>query len=256
MSEGGGARWPTGEAYAKLMEGWNTALREAAGKAGFAESSEKFLKAFVEQQAVRADMVEQWAKAMQELAGTDAFAAASGQLLALYAQQVQALRAASRATAETLQIATTEDLAATSQLVVNVERKLDEAIDQLDTLAGELAASASQAATVSGRLDSIESALRDLVASAAKPPPPAPADAAVSGRLDAIESALRDVAANAATPPSSAPAAAEAAESAPPADPQAKGAATAKRATPAKRPARKRPARKRTAGSRTKPGSK
>ena len=131
MSEGGGASWATGESYAKLMEGWNQAFREAAGKAGFAESSQKFLNAFVEQQAVRAEIVEQWATAMKELAGTDAFAAASGQLLALYAQQMQALRAASRATAETLQIATTEDLAATSQLVINVERKLDEMTDQL-----------------------------------------------------------------------------------------------------------------------------
>ena len=53
MTEGGGASWATGEAYAKLMEGWNQAFREAAGKAGFAESSQKFLNAFVEQQAVR-----------------------------------------------------------------------------------------------------------------------------------------------------------------------------------------------------------
>lgn len=231
MSDGGGVRWPTGEAYTKVMEGWNTALREAAGKAGFAESSEKFLTAFVEQQAVRAEMVEQWAKAMQELAGTDAFAAASGQLLALYAQQMQALRAASRATAETLQIATTGDLAATSQLVVNVERKLDEAIAELDTVAG-------QVDTVSARLAAIEAALRELVASGATPPPPAPADAAVTGRLEAIESALRDLAASAATPRSSAPKAAEAAGSAP----------TTKAPTPAKRAARKRTAR-------TKPGS-
>jgi chromosome segregation ATPase len=189
MSEGGGASWTTGEAYAKLMEGWNQAFREAAGKAGFAESSETFLNAFVEQQAVRAEMLEQWANAMQELAGTDAFAAASGQLLALYAQQVQALRAASRATAETLQIATTEDLAATSQLVVNVERKLDEATDQL---------------------------------------------AAVSGRLDAIESTLRDLAARAATPPPAAPTPSEAAE------PAAPAAAAAKRSAAAKRTARRR----------------
>ena len=163
MSEGAeGASWATGEAYAKVMERWNAALEEVAGGEGFAKTSEQFLSAFVEQQAVRAQMVERWATAMQEVAGSEGFAAASGQLLALYAQQQQALRAASRATAETLQIATTEDLAETSRLVVNVERKVDEVTDQL--------------AALTSKLDGIEAALRDLAAAAAAPTPaPEPA---------------------------------------------------------------------------------
>jgi hypothetical protein len=152
-----GASWATGEAYTKMMQRWRDALEEMSGAEGFAATSEKFLKAFVEQQAARAEIVERWAQAMQEMAGSDAFAAASGQLLALYAQQQQALRAASRATAEALEIPTTDDLAETSRLVVNVERKVDEVTDQLTALGA--------------RLDGIEAALRDLAAAAAAPPP-------------------------------------------------------------------------------------
>ncbi|MGE3232744.1 MAG: hypothetical protein AB7O78_03325 [Thermoleophilia bacterium] len=150
------------------MELWSSALGEAGGTEAFAATSERFLSAFVDQQTARADLMERWAAAMQEMAGTETFAAASGQLLALYAQQQQALRAASRATAEALQIATTEDLAATSELVINVERKVDEIADGIATLETTLSA---HGASVAARLETLEGVVGQLLAT------PAPASA-------------------------------------------------------------------------------
>jgi len=73
--------------------------------------------------------IERWSKAMEEIVGSEDFASASGQLLALYAQQQQSIRAASRVAAESIQMPTTEDLPEVAQLVINVERKVDEVSD-------------------------------------------------------------------------------------------------------------------------------
>lgn len=90
--------------------------------------------------------VERWSAAMEKLVSSEDFAAASGQLLSLYAQQQQSLRAASRIAAESIQMPTTEDLAAVAQLVINVERKVDEIADQVTALAKQLAALSDAAA--------------------------------------------------------------------------------------------------------------
>lgn len=82
--------------------------------------------------------VERWSEAMEKLVSSEDFAAASGQLLALYAQQQQSMRAASRVAAENIQMPTTEDLAAVAQLVINVERKVDEIADQVAEMANQL----------------------------------------------------------------------------------------------------------------------
>jgi polyhydroxyalkanoic acid synthase PhaR subunit len=84
--------------------------------------------------------VERWSEAMEKLVSSEDFAAASGQLLSLYAQQQQSVRAASRIAAESIQMPTTEDLAAVAQLVINVERKVDEIADQVAAMAKQLAA--------------------------------------------------------------------------------------------------------------------
>jgi polyhydroxyalkanoic acid synthase PhaR subunit len=103
--------------------------------------------------------IERWSTAMEEIVGSEDFAAASGQLLALYAQQQQSLRAASRVAAESMQMPTTEDLAEVAQLVINVERKVDEVTDQ--------------AAGILTRLAAIEEAISQLAART-EPAPKAP----------------------------------------------------------------------------------
>ena len=88
MSEGGGASWATGEAYAKLMERWNAGVQGGRRDGeGFAESSEQ-LPQRVRRAAGRAGRDGRAVGEGDAGAGRQrAFAAASGQLLALYAQQ-------------------------------------------------------------------------------------------------------------------------------------------------------------------------
>lgn len=138
--------------------------------------------------AARAETVERWSEALEQIVGSEGFAAASGQLLALYAQQQQALRAASRVFAESIQMPTTEDLAEVAQLVINVERKVEEVTDQSADVATRLTAiearldSATAAAqAIPGRLAAIEEQLA-RAATAAQ---------ALSERLTPIEVAIR-----------------------------------------------------------------
>lgn len=168
MSAAAGAG-PVGEAYAEAMERWAAAVEGIAGGDGFARASEQFMEAFVQQQALRAQSLERWSEAMEEIVGSEAFAAASGQLLALYAQQQQAVAAASRVTAETLRIPSSEDLAGVAQLVVNVERKVDEVADRV--------------ADMAERIAGIERAVTELAsrpAAAEAPSAPAPTKAAAT----------------------------------------------------------------------------
>ena len=98
-----------------------------------------------------------WAKTMQEMVASEEFASASGHLLRQYVDMQEALRAATRATAESMLLPTAEDLARIATLVVNVERKVDEVSDDVHGMAGRLAA--------------IESALGELALRTAEPPP-------------------------------------------------------------------------------------
>ena len=94
--------------------------------------------------------VEAWSAAMEQLAGSDRFAADAGELLAMYARQQDAIRAAADLAAESVQMPTADDIARVAQLVVNVERKVDDLVR-----AGE---------ALDARLDAIEAALRRLQA--------------------------------------------------------------------------------------------
>lgn len=116
-----------------------------------------------------AQAMQRWSKAMEEIVGGPDFAASSGKLLAVYAQQQQALRAASRIAAESMQMPTTEDLAEVARLVINVERKVDELTDQ--------------AADVVPRVTAIETRLADATAAAL----------AIPARLTAIEEAIGEL---------------------------------------------------------------
>ncbi len=117
-----------------------------------------------------AQAMQRWSKAMEEIVGGPDFAAASGKLLAVYAQQQQAMRAASRIAAESMQMPTTEDLAEVAQLVINVERKVDELTDH--------------AADLVTRVTAIEARLADATAAAL----------AIPARLTAIEEAIGELA--------------------------------------------------------------
>ena len=149
--------------------------------------------------------IERWSKAMEEIVGSDDFASASGQLLALYAQQQQSIRAASRIAAESIQMPTTEDLAEVAQLVINVERKVDEVTDQgagdamrLTAIETQLAAITTQlgdataaAHTIPARLSAIDERLAEA----------ASASQALSARLAGIEESIRESARRPADPP-------------------------------------------------------
>lgn len=133
--------------------------------------------------------IERWSTAMEEIVGSEDFAAASGQMLALYAQQQQAIRAASRVAAESVQMPTTEDLAEVARLVINVERKVDEVTDQTAGLGSRLGAIetglsgiSASGGDVPGRLDTIEATLAEGPKGLE----------AVSARLSAIEEALAE----------------------------------------------------------------
>lgn len=92
--------------------------------------------------------VQGWSKAMEEMVAGEEFAAASGQFLRRYVEMQESLRTASQAAAEGLHLPSTDDLARVAQLVINVERKVDEVSDEVHVLIARLAA--------------IESALEEL----------------------------------------------------------------------------------------------
>jgi polyhydroxyalkanoic acid synthase PhaR subunit len=100
--------------------------------------------------------VESWSKAMEQMVASEQFASTSGEFLKRYVEMQESLRAASRAAAESFHVPTTDDLARVAQLVVNVERKVDEVSDETRGIAERLAA--------------IEAALGELERRASAPP--------------------------------------------------------------------------------------
>ena len=92
--------------------------------------------------------VQGWSMAMEEMVGGEEFAGASGQVLRRYVEMQESLRTASQAAAEGLHLPSTDDLARVAQLVINVERKVDEVSDEVHL--------------VIARLAEIESALEEL----------------------------------------------------------------------------------------------
>ena len=92
--------------------------------------------------------VEGWSKAMEEMVASEEFASVSGEFLKRYVEMQESLRTASRAAAESVHFPTTDDLARLAQLVINVERKVDEVSDEAHAIAGRLA-------TIEARLDEL-----------------------------------------------------------------------------------------------------
>ncbi len=192
--------------------------------------------------------IERWSKSMEEIVGSEDFASASGQLLALYAQQQQSIRAASRVAAESIQMPTTEDLAEVAQLVINVERKVDEVSDQsadavtrLTALEARIGEATAGTQTLSARLDAVEAGLAALTESATALP-------GLSEQLTRIEAAIGELARRPAEPPRPAASIASAEAKAPAAKTAgAKAPATKKAAS--KAPATKKVAAKKASAS-------
>jgi polyhydroxyalkanoic acid synthase PhaR subunit len=84
--------------------------------------------------------LEGWSKAMEQMVASEEFASASGQFLKHYVEMQESLRTASKATAESLHLPTRDDLARVAELVINVERKVDEISDEAHAVAERLAA--------------------------------------------------------------------------------------------------------------------
>lgn len=190
-------------AYAEAMARWAEAVDEVMGSAAATGASETLLKLFATQQEARSQTMERWAQAMEEMVGTEGFAAASSQMLTLYAQQQQALREASKAAAESMHIPTTDDLAAVSQLVVNVERKVDEATELLAAVLAR-PEPGDQLAAVAARLEAIEERLAELSSAAAAATPAKPATPRKAAAKPAAAKAARPRAARARSPKSGA----------------------------------------------------
>lgn len=116
------------------------------------------------------EAVETWAKTMEQVVSTEEFASASGQYLKRYVELQESIRTASQATAESLHIPTTDDLARVAQLVVNVERKVDEVSDEAHAIAGLLERLPADGLTaIVDRLASIEAKLDTLARPVAAP---------------------------------------------------------------------------------------
>lgn len=143
-----------------------------------------------------------WSTTVEQMVGTERFAAASNQLLAQYVEMQKAMRDNSRAAADALHVPTKDDLAGVAELVVNVERKVDEASRRGDHVAEIVERLPLEGlAAMPGRLDRLDAA---LASAAAAVPPPAPdhTDALrdIAERLARLEEALEAV--RTATPPS------------------------------------------------------
>jgi hypothetical protein len=157
------------------------------------------------------EALDTWSKSVEQAVSTDEFAAVSGELLRRYVQFQEAVRRTSQATADALHLPTRDDVASLAQLVINVERKVDEVSDELDALVRRAPAGPDpEIAVLGGRLSAIEARLEGL--------------GAIEAKIDALARAV------AASAPPPAPAAAE---EAPPAAPAKAAAAPARKAAPA-----------------------
>ena len=81
--------------------------------------------------------VEGWSKAMEQMVAGE-FASASGEFLKRYVEMQESLRR-SRRPPRSVDF-TTDDIARLAQLVINVERKVDEVADEAHAIAGRLEA--------------------------------------------------------------------------------------------------------------------
>jgi polyhydroxyalkanoic acid synthase PhaR subunit len=130
-------------------------------------------------------MSQVWSRTMEQMVSTDEFANASGAFLTRYVELHEATRRTGKATAESLHLPTRDDLAGVAQLVVNVERKLDEVADESysvaraidgagreDGLLARVSALESGLAVVVQRLEALVDRLDAIAGRIAAEPPP------------------------------------------------------------------------------------
>jgi hypothetical protein len=112
---------------------------------------------------------ESWSKSMEQVLSSEDFAAAAGRMVARYADAQEALRKAAESTSDQLHLPTKDDLARVAELVLNLERKVDAATDQLFELAKSRPEFPSPEVwnQISDRLAALEAALQTLVSSPA-----------------------------------------------------------------------------------------
>jgi BMFP domain-containing protein YqiC len=123
---------------------------------------------------------ESWAKSMEQFISTEEFASAAGTFMERYANLQEAMRKAAEASFEQLPVPSKEDMARVAQLVINVERKLDEVSDSVFALQDRLDAPAPEPAALP------EPPSAEAIAAALPQPPSAEAiAAAVRERLQA-----------------------------------------------------------------------
>ena len=108
---------------------------------------------------------ESWSKSMEQVLSSEDFAAAAGRMVARYADAQEALRQAAEATSDQLHLPTKDDLARVAELVLNLERKIDAATDQLFELSRSRPELPSPEvwAQISDRLGALEAAFQTFV---------------------------------------------------------------------------------------------
>lgn len=74
--------------------------------------------------------LESWSKATEQFLASQGAADASREFMQRYIEAHASLRSASQAAAESIHFPTTDDVARLAELVINVERKLEEVGDQ------------------------------------------------------------------------------------------------------------------------------
>jgi polyhydroxyalkanoic acid synthase PhaR subunit len=122
---------------------------------------------------------ESWSRSMEQVLSSEDFASAAGRMVARYADAQETLRKAAEATSDQLHLPTKDDLARVAEIILNLERKVDEATDQLFALARSTteASSTNQLAQISDRLAALEAAIAGLARKPAEATPPPTADA-------------------------------------------------------------------------------
>jgi len=159
---------------------------------------------------------ETWAKSMEQFISTDEFASAAGAVMERYANMQEAMRKAAEASFEQLPVPSKEDIARVAQLVINVERKLDDVSDSVFALQDR--ADAAQAADIPEppSAEAIAAAVKKQVqpervdVDALVQRIAATVESSLAGRLARIEDRLDALAAAQAAPAQAAPAEASA----------------------------------------------
>jgi hypothetical protein len=106
---------------------------------------------------------------MEQVLSSEDFAAAAGRMVARYADAQEALRKAAESTSDQLHLPTKDDLARVAELVLNLERKVDAATDQLFELAKSRPELPSPEvwARISDRLAALEAAIQKFASTPA-----------------------------------------------------------------------------------------